>query len=531
MGATRRTGYEGYSSQGAPVKVIDFSSVTATESSLANATGHALTMTSNAARCTWTSATNGQRMGLKYQKPSGTWDFSDKTPGVEVSFVSGVSWSAFKVYAQIYMCLDSGSTFTNYFASGTMTTSFQKFSNTRYMLVPNAGWTANGTAATDPSAWSKIVRIEVHFFCNNALNTPWAETVDTFAIYQCARARPKVIIAFDDEFASVLTEGYSNANRMQSYGFPGTLFVDSYKVGKTISGSTYMTWANIQTLANAGWTVASHGYGHAPLALTLGLSSGGTTTCTATVLQGGQTVPACQNVPAKTVGHGLTAGVSFAKIIGAYEPEYNGTFLVASTPDSNTFTYTMTGVPQNNSGSNTATGPTITMEWLTTAEIFAYLQQCQLDIVANVTGSSVHPEYFAYANGAYSPTTQSVASSLGITYARTSNSGGWPSGSIIPTSQNRALSLVSSIAASFTSSSADTGAKLLAFVDGAIRDGGGSIVTYFHNLTATPSASTDFSTTEWQTFLDGLRTRQRQGLIDVVSLDTWYKGLVKGRGQ
>ena len=95
----------------------------------------------------------------------------------------------------------------------------------------------------------------------------WAsgEYVDFGNVYIGARTRPKFLLFTDDGYAANVTNGTgfptsypaSGGNYLDIctyYGFRATATV----IPSLIGTATYMTWANVATLAAAGWSIASH---------------------------------------------------------------------------------------------------------------------------------------------------------------------------------------------------------------------------------------------------------------------------------
>ena len=80
----------------------------------------------------------------------------------------------------------------------------------------------------------------------------------SLALSACSSG-PTVSLVFDD----ATLDQYENALPfMQQYGFQGTMYVITQKVGTTHEDESLMTWEQIQELHDAGWEIGAHSATH-----------------------------------------------------------------------------------------------------------------------------------------------------------------------------------------------------------------------------------------------------------------------------
>jgi peptidoglycan/xylan/chitin deacetylase (PgdA/CDA1 family) len=95
------------------------------------------------------------------------------------------------------------------------------------------------------------------------------------AVHPPARSRKLVAFTFDDAYRSVLDHGFPI---LRQFGFPGTVFVptdwpdrngpmswpgiDHWLGGEHEAQLRCMDWAELRSLASAGWEVGAHGRSH-----------------------------------------------------------------------------------------------------------------------------------------------------------------------------------------------------------------------------------------------------------------------------
>jgi peptidoglycan/xylan/chitin deacetylase (PgdA/CDA1 family) len=118
-------------------------------------------------------------------------------------------------------------------------------------------------SVVNEASWdSPIVLLRVRVQPNKEMNA----SVSFDECRHSYQARPKVIIAFDDGWSSIL-----NAKPiMDENGQKGTVFVNpGAENGLAIAGyegaSSYLTLSELQMLYKAGWDISNHGYNHRDL--------------------------------------------------------------------------------------------------------------------------------------------------------------------------------------------------------------------------------------------------------------------------
>lgn len=495
MSGSRRLNY----SVANQAKIIDWTTVTPVLCNFAAATGAAVSVASDgAARCSFTSSgTGGQYTGLRYEHPTATWDLSEYWReggwfGIDCGFPPGVTTDGCTgAYVQVLFCNEAGATFTNYARTAAMA----NFTKQRRMCLFNArSMYTTGAGTFNPAA---VKRIEIRFV-NALANHPFPAIMDVYGFWAGVKSRPKVMLGLDDEFESAYNELYlgNTGAGMIDYGWKGSLYLSTNNMN--LAGR--MTTAQVQTLVNAGWMVGPHGDTHDPLTYTLSITSSGTT-ATAIAAAGG-------------VSHGKSVGETIT-IKGAFYPEYNGTFTIATVPAADRFTYTMAGTPLSTS----AGAQPYMVEWQSDTWRRARIQGAIDWMNANLTGHST--KHMAYVNGAYDDNVVSIVQSMGFKTARTTNSSGWPSYGI--NSQMGTTDFFRLPCIDMTNGA--TAASILALVDTCIRYGSSCII-YGHQFVTTPASSTEFSIAEKTTLLQGLRRRELEGLCDVgMTIAEWQDGL------
>jgi peptidoglycan/xylan/chitin deacetylase (PgdA/CDA1 family) len=474
--------------QGGASLVVNFASVVPALNTFASAPSAAIAQVSDGVICSAIGGTNGAHFGVKYENPTGTWDLSDLFLAIDLDWMSseavgGAGTGSRFVYPEIQLVNDAGTAYTNWARFANLGSGFSKLPGPM-TLMTNPANIITGAGTFNPRA---VKRIEIRF--NTQTGSPTAlHRVKVQRVWQRARSRPVVAIGFDDQYSSIYTTAWP---LMQARGMVGTMYVQPQAVG----ASGRMTWAQLQELANAGWTIGSHPMNHDNYTLPLNLTwSAGVVTAT---------------VASVGLNHGFNTG-QVVQIRHAYEPEYNGTFPITVT-GLNTFTYAQALAPVN----TTANGyPRV--DWWTEAQIRANF----LDVVAamnrNLTGPNIRPDVFAYTNGAFSDFVVNVLSGLGIKIGRTTETGSYMSagGMIYSTGnwRNNRLRLPA-----FTMQNGTTSAAILQTLTNGPAPFGGipfgcACEIYGHQID-----NGDITLAEFTAFLDGVRTLRNLGLCDVVN--------------
>lgn len=150
----------------------------------------------------------------------------------------------------IFASNDSG--YTNYFQSAFVIRSgwnYIPFSrHTGITSNEELSWNVGGGSPTWTNAMVRI-RIRIEAQTGSATNLYVCGITDGFYY------KPTVIVEFDDNLASVVTDA---APIMATLGINGTMNVIGSKVG--VSG--YMTKAQLQTLYDLGWDMCNHTWSH-----------------------------------------------------------------------------------------------------------------------------------------------------------------------------------------------------------------------------------------------------------------------------
>lgn len=450
---------------------------TLTLADFATATGAAVSydVTKETAKVAWSSATNGQYSGIKIVGP---WNLSTSNIfAVDVGFDKNETLTRIRVDFNF----DAGSTWTNYATMSTIASGRRKLRRQTFSFL-KTDLTVTGTAN-----WAAVQRIEVRLYSTDGTET-FARTMYIYGVWSHVVARPKIVLSFDDHWDTDYTEAYP---RLTAAGMKASFGSN----GGTVGGTNKVTLAQLTTMYRAGWDIINHTWDHTAIAQALGITASGTT-ATAT----------CANV---NDAHGLVAGQSVT-IAGADEADYNGTFTVATTPNTYTFTYTMGGSP-----ASPARGwPGFRRPPGTIRE---KVQKQRDWMIAN--GFTRSLGHFIYPQGYFDDASITILQDMGFETGRMTEAG--PSDYILP--------LHSGLVDSFhipviELNNTQTAVAVLTQVDAAIAKGA-ALHIYGHRLVTSPSIATEFSLTEFQTLVDGLKTRKDAGSIDVVTFAEWFNGL------
>jgi len=477
--------------------VVDFAAITPSLNTFANAPSAAIQQVSDGVICSAIGGTNGAHFGVKYENPTGTWDLSDLFLAIDVDWmtsenVGGAGTGSRYVYPEIQLCNEAGTTYTNWGRFANMGSGFSKLSGPMTLLTNPANITT-GAGTFNRRA---VKRIEVRFYTQTG--SPVAlHRVKVQKVWQRARSRPVVMIGFDDQYSSIYSTAWP---LMQARGFVGTMYVQPQAVG--IAGR--MTWAQLQELADAGWTLGSHPMNHDNYTLPLNLTwAAGTVTAT---------------VASAGLNHGFSTGQAVT-IRHAYEPEYNGTYQITVT-GGNTFTYSQASTPVN----TTANGyPRV--DWWSEGQI----RQNYLSVVdamnRNLRGPNVRTDVFAYTNGAFSDFVVGVLSQFGIKVGRTTETGSYMAagGMVYSTGNWRANRLR---LPAFTMQNGTTAAQILASLTNASTPFGGIPFGCAHEIYGHQIDNGDISLAEFTAFLDGLKLLRDRGLCDVITKAQFADALI-----
>jgi hypothetical protein len=474
--------------QGGASSFIDFSVDTPALNGFANATGAACVQSGGAALCSMTGGAAGTHFGVKLEKVSGTWDLSDQCIAFDAEFLNAGAGNAGYgqkgIFPEMWLCMDSGTTFTNYVRFPNMGSSYNKIPGRMTILAPAGKFTTIGGTPNLKAVKRVEIRLQQQATAVQALHQ-----VKIYKIYQRAMSRAKIMISFDDQYSTA----YSAAMPyMAAFGWTGTMYAQANAAG----ASGRMTWTDLQSMADAGWTIGAHNLSHTPFVLPLTLSwSAGLVTAT---------------VSAAGVDHGLASG-QLIPIVGAYEPEFNGMYQITVT-GANTFTYPQAATPVN----TTASGfPCI--EWMNDAQIKTNVQGALIAVRKNLRGANVLPEIYSYANGAFSDLVVAQMAEAGVLSARTTSTGAFPGlGAFAYCTE--AWNLNPYRLPSFQIGGSTTAAQILAAVDMAIQYGA-ALEIYGHQV----GAGGDIAAVEFNAACDGIRARELSGYCDVINKRQFHR--------
>jgi peptidoglycan/xylan/chitin deacetylase (PgdA/CDA1 family) len=445
-----------------------------------NATGRTLTPDPRGAlKMSWQTATGGQYVAAII---SGTWDLSlSDVFALDVGFDGASAATAFSVRISSDSTLSSYANFAN---SGSLSIS-SSASQPKRMTIPIVRSAMTTTGSVD---WSAIRHVEIRF-ARYQTGTAGRYSALLHGFWVSVAARPRVLLTFDDAVSSFYEHGFP---RMQTAGMRGTM----YAIGSRPGDSGYMTLPQIQALYRAGWDVGGHTWSHVPLATrpTSYTRSGSTATL----------------VVPSTHPHGKSVGNSVT-IAGCDEPEYNGTFTIATVPN----VYTMTFEVPTTSLSTTAWGDPYIVDSPTLATIQSEIAQTRDWLIANgMPGGAGH---IAYPWGYFSPLLEAALPQLGIWTGRAVNAGV----ASLPTVLSTFTGLGDPYRIRGYAIDQKTAATVLGKVDEAV-EAGSTVILFGHGLVASSAGANEMLISEFQSLLDGIASRRDAGLLDVVTISEWY---------
>jgi peptidoglycan/xylan/chitin deacetylase (PgdA/CDA1 family) len=338
--------------------------------------------------------------------------------------------------------------------------------------------------------WAAIRRIEVRYQRYTAATT--AGEMYLYGAWSHVSARPKVLLTFDDSLAGVQTE---IVPRLTAAGMRATLYALPSKIGT----AGYLTLAQLQTLYAAGWDIASHTNTHTRLAAIPATYSRVGTVATLTL--------------ASNVAHGKIVGNTIT-VAGADEADFNGTFTVASVPNTYTVTFNVAGT----SGDLNGQGFVYIVGFTPTSRVRAEVGAAQEWLESK--GFTRSARHFAYPYGQWDPdvvtvlrdefgvlTARATASYNGSNYLQHTITGAW-NPHVLPS----------------YSIDQRTAATVLVRVDDAISTNS-TVILIGHDLAASAPSESQMLTSEFQILIDGLKTRRDAGQIDVVTISEWFNRL------
>lgn len=154
---------------------------------------------------------------------------------------------------------------------------------------------------------------------------------------------------------------------------------------------------------------------------------------------------------------------------------------------------------------------------LTEEEVVTELRDCYEWLVSN--GFATTAKHVAYPNGGYNTTVLDSMDSLGFETGGTIIS---RQNNIVKGLEDRRLikrySLINS----------NSLATVKGYVNTAVSNGS-TVFINFHKLVASPSASTEWAISDFQSLIDYIAQLSSGGLLDVMTVDDWYNGLTNPR--
>ena len=479
---------------------LDFSTaggLTISESSVSNATGHAVTQNATGVRCVWTAANISQNVGFKYQ-PATALDFTNiEGFGIEVDCTDDLTWTTL-CSLRVLLCNETGSTFTNYFTK-LLNTGVAHYGRRIYWVSK----TDFNVGAGSPK-WNSIARIEIMWQrqTRNTAVVPLDSTITGF-YYGRRETTPTLVWTFDDGDLAQYTEAYDGTTTpsacMRAYGWRGTLYVNSGSIG---TGGK-MSLTQLKTLRDAGWDVCHHTNSHIA-------------NCWAYT----------PSIAATTVTLNNTASIAHGKSVGdpirveRMDPiEMCGDFTVASAANAYTLTYNI----------NTPEATTIlvgqrTMDHVSVARgstLAKDIETCMNWLLRNGFDAR-NLKHYAYPYGYFSDGVINLLRSLGVETARGLFAIGSPQDVGWIGNAYRPKSLDWMRLPAFSLGSTDTASALLLKISSIIKYGGCGIL-YGHNFVTTPSASREFALSELALLMAGVRLFEQQGLLRVIPLSQYYE--------
>ena len=119
-----------------------------------------------------------------------------------------------------------------------------------YIVIPSSLFSSNGGITWKDTITS--VQYRLYFAAGKSMNVTFLEMKNNL------KGTPKMVLTFDDGYTSVYTTAFPI---MQQYGIKGTVYINTALVGTP----GRLNLQQLQTLYNAGWTIANHTPNHTNL--------------------------------------------------------------------------------------------------------------------------------------------------------------------------------------------------------------------------------------------------------------------------
>ena len=391
-------------------------------------------------------------------------------------------------FLQIWFKGDAGAVFTNY---ARLVSVFGSYQTRTRVLVKFSALDRVGTASTNLRVFLQSIK-DIEFRFIDARDSTSPKKINIYGMW-LGRSRAKCLISYDNILSSVYSAawGKSVSTGWRAAGFKGTMFMSETDLSDVVNS---MTVAQVQEIYADGWDLGLQNsddtetiYWNRALTLTF---AGNVATFTAT-----------NNYPHQyLVGEQIT-------VSGANEPQYNGTFTVASVPNAWTLTYNMASTPAYNADGSQIVIPR--KSGLSTREgITADIARSRA--MAQSIGCTRGNEFFSYSASIYSVQNVDWMRSAGIAMAWTAqgNSGN----SIFDA---RATANTACMAFPRVGMDQRTAAQVLADLDVAI-EYGLCVCLGGHGVDAT-GTSLHMAQAEFNLLVAGVKARVNQGLMDVVT--------------
>lgn len=393
---------------------------------------------------------------------------------------------------------EAGSVFTNWTLFKFGGSGGSVFKNLYWVTINQAAGTiGGGTPAASGSYRSCRIRV-ISSYKNKA---GWIKCSRLMA---SPMSRPKIVLTFDDGFAS---QYYDAFRYMSKYGIAGTIGVTSALVGT----ANYVTVAQLQAMYAAGWGVCAHANTHT------GFNSSSTTSiCTAqtpasagaAMTLDGSIGSAAFDAPRHVVvrasaDQGLGLTVVGLDASGALITETINSWTASYPVPSDSLFSRVTSITVDGAAAGAVTVGTSLSE----AEMTTQITTPRDFLIANGMPRGAHD--WIYPQGERNKTSDALMVSLGMRSARVV--GGQNQAPQVGDFRRYELCGFGGGGASLTA------AAMLVFVDNAINEGRNTCV-YLHELIQSGApASTQTLVSELKTFIDGCAARGLAGKCDFVT--------------
>ena len=119
-----------------------------------------------------------------------------------------------------------------------------------YIVIPSSLFTSNGGVTWKDTITA--VQYRLYYVSGQSMNVTFLEMKNNI------KGTPRMVLTFDDGYTSVFTNAFPI---MQQYGIKGTVYLNTALVGTP----GRLTLQQLQTLYDAGWTIANHTPNHTNL--------------------------------------------------------------------------------------------------------------------------------------------------------------------------------------------------------------------------------------------------------------------------